>query len=131
MGERLHSPLIAYACLGLLWATPIAAMAVGLQWSACTGLIVVAITIFWATMLTRKRGVTMPPTYPSSRATIYAVWLFIVGTTCALVALWAHTIDAPPVIFVAASINAVTTTFTGSLIDREIAQAGRKWSIST
>src|SRR5699024_7945424 len=83
MGQRLHSTFVAYACLGLLWATPIAAMAAGLQWSVYTGLIVVVITAFWAATLTRKRGVTMPPTYPSSRATIYAVLLFTVGTTCA------------------------------------------------
>src|SRR5699024_4877814 len=78
----------------------------------------------------RKRGVTMPPTYPSSRATIYAVLLFTVGTTCALVAVWAHNIDTPLVIFLAATVSAATTTFTGSRIDREIVEAGRKQSVS-
>ena len=130
MGQRLHSTLIAYACLGLLWAAPIAAMSAGLQWSAYTGLIVVVITTIWAATLTRKRGVTMPPTYPSSRATIYAVLLFTVGTTCALVAVWAHNIDAPLVILLAASVSATTTTFTGSRIDRELVQAPRKRSVS-
>lgn len=130
MGQRLHSSPIAYACLGLLWAAPIAAMAAGLHWSAYTGLIVVVITALWATTLTRKRGVTMPPTYPSSRATIYAVWLFIIGTMCALVALWAHTSDIPFAIFTAALISAATTAFAGSRIDHEIVQAGRKRSIS-
>lgn len=130
MGQRLHSTFVAYACLGLLWATPIAAMAAGLQWSVYTGLIVVVITAFWAATLTRKRGVTMPPTYPSSRATIYAILLFTVGTTCALVAVWAHNIDTPLVIFLAATVSAATTTFTGSRIDREIVEAGRKQSVS-
>lgn len=130
MGQRLHSTLLAYACLGLLWAAPIAAMAAGLQWSVYTGLIVVVITVYWAARLTRKRGVTMPPTYPSSRATIYAVWLFTVGTTCALIAVWPYNNDAPLVPLLAASVSAATTTFTGSRIDREIVQAGQKQSVS-
>lgn len=54
MGQRLHSTFVAYACLGLLGATPIAAMAAGLQWSVYTGLIVVVITAFWAATLTRS-----------------------------------------------------------------------------
>lgn len=128
-GDRLHSSLLAYAALGALWASPIAAMAAGTVWAARVGLAAVAITAVWATLLTRKQGVAMAPVDPRSEATRYGAWLLVSWAACALTALWAHSSGAPAVVLAAAAVSAASTTFFGSLIDRTIVEAAREMEI--
>jgi hypothetical protein len=129
-GDRLHSSLLAYAALGLLWASPIAAMVAGMVWAARIGLAAVAITAVWATLLTRKQGVAMAPIDPRSEASRYGACLLFSWAACALTGLWAHTVDAPAVVLVVAAISAVATSSCGSLIDRAIVAHAREMAIS-
>lgn len=129
-GDRLHSPLMAYVGLGLLWASPIAAMAAGIVWAACTGLAAVVITAVWATLLTRRQGVSMAPVEPGSPASRYGAWLLLSWSACAVVALWAHSTSAPAVVLAVAAASAVVTTFTGSRIDRAIVTTAREMATS-
>lgn len=129
-GDRLHSSLLAYVALGLLWASPIAAMVAGMVWAARIGLAAVAITAVWATLLKRKQGVAMAPIDPRSEASRYGAWLLFSWAACALTGLWAHAVDAPAVVLTVAAVSAVATTILGSLIDRAIVGAAREMAIS-
>lgn len=129
-GDRLHSSLLAYAALGLLWAAPIAAMAAGTDWAARAGLAAVAVTAVWAALLTRRRGVTMAPVAPGSEASRYGAWLLVSWAACALVALWARTLDAPAVVLAVAAVSVVATTSVGSRIDRTIVADARETATS-
>ena len=128
--DRLHSSVLAYAALGLLWASPIAAMVAGTVWAARTGLAAAAITAVWAILLTRKQGVAMTAVEPRSQASRYGAWLLISWAACALIGLWAQSVDAPAVVLAFAAVSAVTTARLGVLIDRAIVANAREMGAS-
>lgn len=129
MGSRLHSPLIGYIALGVLWAIPIGAFAMGRGWAGLALLAVVAATAIWSVALVRRRGVTLSPVLPRSTSAALAGWM-LAGWALCLLAGFIGGVEAPIVPVVAAAVAAVLVAALGARIDRAIvreasAPAGR------
>lgn len=114
---RLRSPLWAYAVLGLLWAAPLGAFALGRSWALFTGLVVVAVTVAWMALFTRRRGVTLRPFSPGSRGAQLAGWMLAGWFVCA-VAAFASGTAAPLVTVIAAAVAAVLVAILSVRIER-------------
>lgn len=116
VASRIHSPATGYVLLGLLWAAPIASVAMGFVWGGVALLATVMVTRWWSASITRKTGVKLAVVVPGSKAATFAGWVLLVWLVSAAVAALS---GAPFISIIAAGVSAAVTTLLGIKIDQE------------
>lgn len=119
MGTRLHSPLLGYLALGLLWASPIGAFAIGRGWASLVALVAVASTALWSAVFTHRRGVRLAPFAPTSAPAKLGGWMLAAWALCLLAGFVGGT-ALPAVPWSAAAVAAVLIAALGARIDRAV-----------
>lgn len=125
IAARLHSTPLGSVALGVLWALPVAAFALGRPWALVAVLVVVVATALWTTAWTRHRGVRPAAFERSSVGAALGGWMLAAWVACFVAGFVGHA-AVPAVPVVAALVAAAVVAVLGIRLDRAVVGAATR-----